>query len=80
MILYFCYSKSLPNSETSSSSPAVTSDKENNCTIDSNLTPSGSEEIRLERLRKAQLKKQEYEAKRKLSLETTEPITATKSE
>jgi len=73
-------SKSLPNSETSSSSPAVTSDKENNCTIDSNLTPSGSEEIRLERLRKAQLKKQEYEAKRKLSLETTEPINATKSE
>ncbi len=45
------------------------SDKENG-KVDSNLTPSSSAETdqaRKERLRKAQLKKLEYEAKRKLS-------------
>ena len=38
------------------------------------------DESRLDRLRKAQLKKQEYEAKRKLSTDTLEPVITKKSE
>jgi len=37
----------------------------------------GSDDSRLERIRKAQLKKQEYEAKRKLSTDTLEPVIIT---
>jgi len=77
-------SRSVSVAENKTSTPVVTTDKENapkelNSNFD-NLTPNGMDESRLDRLRKAQLKKQEYEAKRKLSTDTLEPVITKKSE
>jgi len=61
------------NSKVESLTPTLTP----NGSDQSSRNSLGSEDSRLERIRKAQLKKQEYEAKRKLSTDTLEPVIIT---